>query len=796
MTTQYLDCTQLLAQSGDGYSLGGSASDYVDAVQKGNTTKHIAVDLYSVGDQRPSFTYLTEWGLNGTPSLGAQLSGIIPVSIAGNVTLRDDFTISSGSPDWYLDNYGITVITTSAGAWEITTPTGTNGYTDHVSSSYTYELRAVGSVTSGSVDINVVWYNSGGSVLRTDTETISTTGTNYTYITANLGNAPTGAVYVSIGLDGTSSAGHTVTITELVLKNSTLTEFIWECFASFGTLEIATYDGQVLASKVMGRDTGSGNPALNGTQYQALAVVADTAGPFRLTMTQIGQSVDELYATFTYTTYPTVTVDDFGAAPTISNPDVTWTYSQADSYAQGAYRVKVYGSGTYGLSGFDPETNTDYVYDSGIVYGTNELQQVYGLLDGVTYKAYVQVATLINGSYHWSEWSSNAAFTPDLDVPTPALAATWSSVKQAVQLDLTLPVNLLDENAESVETDVNDYSVVAGSATIAQSTDQAKVGTNSIKVTNTGADESTVTISTLTGTNGAPVTVGTEYTATAYVYPGDSATEYGIAIRWYDSGGSGLSSSASATDTVTAAQWAKVTVTAAAPASAAYASVRLVADGVETSEVFYWDVVGIAATDSSTIYRSRAIATFERATSDGYVTVYESSGLDALDGSVTVFDYEAPRDGTVLTYRVRVTIVDVDSVITGAAVTDTVTPTSDGLWWWKSLDDPSLNRVVPVRNGLDVEMESDTGVFRPLDSPVGVVVSGVVHGQDGTYDVTVVGQTEFEAYVLPLLRVTGPLFINDPLDRGKRIKWVERSWEESYQGGNLVYSVTVTYVEV
>lgn len=85
---------------------------------------------------------------------------------------------------------------------------------------------------------------------------------------------------------------------------------------------------------------------------------------------------------------------------------------------------------------------------------------------------------------------------------------------------------------------------------------------------------------TSTGTSALPVTTGLSYTASGYVY----STKAGLTgvrtdITWYNSSGASLSTSSGTTTTIAASTWERRSVTATAPAGAAYARVSMTFSG-------------------------------------------------------------------------------------------------------------------------------------------------------------------------------------------------------------------------
>jgi hypothetical protein len=106
------------------------------------------------------------------------------------------------------------------------------------------------------------------------------------------------------------------------------------------------------------------------------------------------------------------------------------------------------------------------------------------------------------------------------------------------------------------------------------------------------------------GTGGFPVTAGTTYTAMGWSRAAASARSVGVNINWYDSGGAFLSTSTGSTVANSTSTWTQVTVTVAAPASSAFASISAVVSGpTVANETHYWEQMGFAA-GTSTVWQA------------------------------------------------------------------------------------------------------------------------------------------------------------------------------------------------
>lgn len=134
---------------------------------------------------------------------------------------------------------------------------------------------------------------------------------------------------------------------------------------------------------------------------------------------------------------------------------------------------------------------------------------------------------------------------------------------------------------------------------VAQSTAQAAEGTHSLALTSTAAGD--MAAGTLSGTNGVPVTAGSQYTALASFRSAVSARTCAVIIDWYNSAGTLLSSSTGTGAADSTSAWTQVSVTANAPVGATTAAVRAYVTATGgASEVHYVDKASLLAGSSTT----------------------------------------------------------------------------------------------------------------------------------------------------------------------------------------------------
>ena len=136
--------------------------------------------------------------------------------------------------------------------------------------------------------------------------------------------------------------------------------------------------------------------------------------------------------------------------------------------------------------------------------------------------------------------------------------------------------------------------VVDNRCTLAVSASQSKVGGSSLEQTTstTGGGANSVRARTPTGILGMPVTAGQPYYAEARVFSALAARKGRLSVVWYSAAGALLSTSATADITLPTAAWTTLTLSATAPATAAFATILLGHDGIgSTGQTVLWDAI-------------------------------------------------------------------------------------------------------------------------------------------------------------------------------------------------------------
>jgi len=117
-------------------------------------------------------------------------------------------------------------------------------------------------------------------------------------------------------------------------------------------------------------------------------------------------------------------------------------------------------------------------------------------------------------------------------------------------------------------------------------------------------------------------------------------------------------------------------------------------------------------------------------------------------------------------------------------------------WSFTAPESPTIKITnLIVEQPLNQNIVESYGVFKPLGASKSVVISQSIYGVDGTYQITVQGENDWDT-LYPVLTYQGTLHVHDPLGRQKYVRFVDRSWTESGNIDNLIRVVKVTYFEV
>lgn len=165
--------------------------------------------------------------------------------------------------------------------------------------------------------------------------------------------------------------------------------------------------------------------------------------------------------------------------------------------------------------------------------------------------------------------------------------------------------NLLTANQASLETDTTGWAAQAN-CTITRSLTFALHGTASLRLSATGAGNMSAT--TPTGVSGRAVVAGRQYTALAAFRAGSTGRTVNVHLRWYDAGGTLISSVITASADVVGS-WVQVAVPPqVAPVGATFAAIWVEVESAGAAELHYVDQISLAY-GSSTFWNLPAAGT-------------------------------------------------------------------------------------------------------------------------------------------------------------------------------------------
>ncbi len=316
---------------------------------------------------------------------------------------------------------------------------------------------------------------------------------------------------------------------------------------------------------------------------------------------------------------------------TTARPNIAWNFS-GDGLSQTWYRVRIFTAAQYGIGGFNPQTTPSSV-DSGWVNSASQsYQPPSNLVNGTTYRAYVQVAQTLPTSNYRHE-----------SVDGTTLATLGSS--QYSQFTVTLaappvPTAVTPANGATVNTDVPTMGATLGTSSVSG----AYVRAEWQLARDAGF---TTSVKTLTQDSSEQVLNGT----VSKVLPNASELFQGV---WYlrarslDSFGTYSAYTASQSFTVTH------------PPSAAPQTPSGQVSRVSGNTTFSWVFSDTSPTDFQTAYQ----IIVER-DSDG-VQLYDSGKVTSAVGQATINISTAYND-VLLRWKVRV--YDSDDVVSAYSAT-------------------------------------------------------------------------------------------------------------------------------
>jgi len=389
-----------------------------------------------------------------------------------------------------------------------------------------------------------------------------------------------------------------------------------------------------------------------------------------------------------------------------------------DDKAQTSARVMIVSSAVYGAAGFTPAAAWaagDYLWGDTVTSSTADPTVD---LANDSLRAYVQTASTYGGVTVWSPWQSTSWVQSVTPATAPIFGAAYGEPTNRVSITLAGQTNMLTAKQSSLEPGgtAGAWDTAVNCAISVQPTFAAS-GANSLRLRSSASGTMSVrmVLPVATGVR-ARVTPSKSYCASAAFRAGASARSCRVDIQWLAADGTTILSTASGTAANDATgSWTTVTASGTAPASAVYA--RLLLSVLSTggaSEDHYVDTIGLwcgaappawtpgvtpdgmTSTDILTveavIERSIDNVTWTpvRTPSDltaGVVGIV----LDPTTQALQLYDYEAPRGGSVYYRAAILVLTNGDGAQASAAGTAEVVTTLDGLAWIKAVENPALN---------------------------------------------------------------------------------------------------------
>jgi hypothetical protein len=355
-----------------------------------------------------------------------------------------------------------------------------------------------------------------------------------------------------------------------------------------------------------------------------------------------GLKLYELYVDVDIHARTSITDVTTAGTTTTAYPDILWDFvTNADEDPQRSFQARVFTLAQVNASGFSPDQQ-GYVWDSGAIRSSTEQVQVgtvgaigqlnpffAGLVNGVTYVAYVRAASDFNGTDWWGAWVASSQFTMAyIDPPVPTLTVTPETAIPSLRCKLVVDthLNLLTADDSSHELTVGSWAALANT-TVTRSNTQALDGAWSMRLQATGAGDMSAV--TLGGPFVYPVTPGQQYTYGASSRAGSTARNTRVKLMWTDALGNTISTEVGASKINSNTGWLsdKPTVTGIAPNGAH--GVRPVDEvlACAAGELHYWDK-GFLHTGASTVWTPGGM---QKSDTWGFATRIDKTLIEYLD---------------------------------------------------------------------------------------------------------------------------------------------------------------------
>ena len=207
--------------------------------------------------------------------------------------------------------------------------------------------------------------------------------------------------------------------------------------------------------------------------------------------------------------------------------------------------------------------------------------------------------------------------------------------------------NFLTGQNAGFEGGLGTWNATTNSPTLADTAAAAHSGANSMSLTSTAVSGNMSAASFAAAsitTQGMPVVPGDKVTASAWFVTAASPRSVLVQIGWFDVNGVSLSNSAGATVTDGTAVWVQATVTAAAPASAAFCRVTATVQAVGGSgEIHYVDDVVLARVPELACTLPGRADDDTTLINDAQITIAGSQNMQEAASPASIAKYLFPR---------------------------------------------------------------------------------------------------------------------------------------------------------
>lgn len=318
--------------------------------------------------------------------------------------------------------------------------------------------------------------------------------------------------------------------------------------------------------------------------------------------------------------------------------------------------------------------------------------------------------------------------------------------------------NALQDNQSGAEVDYATIPSDLGAATnctLTRSTTSPLFGSGGHLLTSIAAGDMTIRTTPVTN---QPVTPGQSVKVGAWSIASGTARSVRVSILWYDSALALLSSTDGTSGSN--ASWTERTLTATAPANAAYYALRLTvlaAGGAGEAHYFdglyatvlsdlpadivpgpYWTRGGLLTAQRGQLQRSLDGVTWEDvervfSQTSGVVIDLETYNVNDAMPRASLWDYEAPR-GVPVYYRAR-SFADMGGTVISSPWSPVYLHTlpSDNAVWLKDTEVPTQNRKVTLiaeGDSMEVNRPEDHAIVSPLTEDYKLKISGEVRGRE------------------------------------------------------------------